>query len=118
MKPLKAYVIANKATDLDSFRKISGDFDYLSVTVETEVEAAIAALNHNDFDLLIIDKGLPLEDYNKIHKMADVLHPDAALIAFIMTDEEYIRYKLAGLMAKWIDANSQPKTNFIDNPKM
>ncbi|MCH5600297.1 hypothetical protein [Niabella ginsengisoli] len=118
MKTLKAYAIVNATTNLDSFKKIIESFDALSLIYETQAESAISAFNHNSFDLLIIDKALPHEDYNKLHKIADVLHPDAALVAFVMTDEEYIRYKLAGLMAKWMEANTERKTNFIDDPKM
>ena len=118
MKTLKAYAIVNEATNLDAFKKIAEGINAISVEYESDIETAIAAMNHKSFDLLIIDKALSTEDYNKLHKIADLLHPDAALIAFVMTDEAFIRYKLAGLMAKWMDAHSDPKTNFIDNPKL
>lgn len=118
MKNLKAYTVANPATNLDSFKQVAAKLDGLEVQYETDVEQAISTFSLQSFDLLIIDKGLSHEDYNKLHKVADLLHPDAALVAFVMTDEELIHYKLAGLLAKWADAQSESKTNFIDNPKL
>ncbi len=118
MKTLKAYVVADKRTSMDSFKQVAQKFAGLDVQYETDVEQAINTFSLQGFDLLIIDKGLPHEDYNKLHKVADLLHPDAALVAFVMTDEEFIHYKLAGLLAKWADAHSESKTNFIDNPKL
>ncbi|MCH5689849.1 hypothetical protein LWM68_39860 [Niabella sp. W65] len=118
MKNLKAYAVVNATTNLDSFKQVTGKFDGLEVQYETDVEQAINTFSRQSFDLLIIDKGLSHEDYNKLHKVAEVLHPDAALVAFVMTDEEFIHYKLAGLLAKWADAQSESKTNFIDNPKL
>ncbi|WP_114789934.1 hypothetical protein U0035_11455 [Niabella yanshanensis] len=118
MKNLKAYTVADPATNLDSFKQVAGKFDGLEVQYETDIEQAINTFSLQSFDLLIIDKGLSHEDYNKLHKVADLLHPDAALVAFIMTDEEFIHYKLAGLLAKWTEAHSESKTNFIDNPKL
>jgi hypothetical protein len=118
MKNLKAYTVADPATNPDSFKKVAGKFNGLEVQYETDIEQAINTFSLQSFDLLIIDKGLSHEDYNKLHKVADLLHPDAALVAFVMTDEEFIHYKLAGLLAKWADAHSESKTNFIDNPKL
>lgn len=118
MKNLKAYTVADPATNLDSFKKVVSTFSGLEVLYETDVEQAINTFSLQSFDLLIIDKGLAHEDYKKLHKVADLLHPDAALVAFVMTDEEFIHYKLAGLLAKWSDAQSESKTNFIDNPKL
>ena len=118
MKNLKAYTVADPATNLDRFKQVAGRFDGLEVQYETDVEQAINTFSLKSFDLLIIDKGLSHEDYNKLHKVSDLLHPDAALVAFVMTDEEFIHYKLAGLLAKWADAHSEGKTNFIDNPKL
>ncbi|WP_346236222.1 hypothetical protein ABDK00_016555 [Niabella insulamsoli] len=118
MKILNAYAIVDPTTDLAVFKKIAADFADLSVTYEHVTENAISALNHKNFDLLIIDKAIPRADYNKLHKLADILHADAALVAFIMSDEDFIRYKLAGLMAKWTDAHSESQTRFFDNPEM
>lgn len=118
MKTLKAYVVVHAATNLGSFKQVAGSFNGLEVQYETDVEQAINNFSQQSFDLLIIDKGLSHEDYNKLHKVADLLHPDAALVAFVMTDDEFIRYKLAGLLAKWADAHSESTTNFIDNPKL
>ena len=118
MKTLNAFAIVDKATNLKSFKKTIAGIHNLEVRFETNIESAIDLLNQQTFDLLIIDKALPLEDYNKLHKLADLLHPDAALVAFVMTDDEFISYKMAGLMAKWMDAQSGGKTNFIDNPTL
>lgn len=118
MKTLKAYVVADVKTSLDSFKQVAEKFDGLQLHYETDVEQAINTFSLQSFDLLIIDKGLSHENYNKLHRVADLLHPDAALVAFVMTDEEFIHYKLAGLLAKWVDAHSESKTNFIDNPKL
>ena len=118
MKSLKAYVVTDDRTNLDGFKHVAGKFDGLDLQYETDVEQAINTFSLQSFDLLIIDKGFSHEDYNKLHKVADLLHPDAALVAFVMTDEEFIHYKLAGLLAKWADAHSESKTNFIDNPKL
>lgn len=118
MKSLKAYVVTDDRTNLDAFKQVVQKFEGLELQYETDVEQAINTFSLQSFDLLIIDKGLSHEDYNKLHKVADLLHPDAALVAFVMTDEEFIHYKLAGLLAKWADAHSESKTNFIDNPKL
>lgn len=118
MKTLNAYAIVAENTDLRDFTQIADSMENLSVSIERDIEAAIARFNEQAFDLIILDKGLPQEMYNKMLKLTDLLQPDAASIAFIMTDKEFIRYKMAGLIAKWMDANSAPQTNFLDNPKM
>lgn len=118
MKNLKAYTVANPATNLDGFKQVINKFTGLEMYYDTDIEHAILNFSQQNFDLLIIDKGLSHANYNKLQKVADLLHPDAALVAFVMTDEEFIHYKMAGLLAKWTEAQSESKTNFIDNPKM
>lgn len=118
MKTLKIYAVVAENSNRDVFKKIVEGFKGIKVIYETNIEEAVNTFNKQSFDLLIIDKALPDADYNKIHKLADMLHPDAAVVALHFTDKDLIRLKLSGLMDKWADAQSEGRTNFIDNPKM
>lgn len=118
MKTLNAFAIVADATDLTDFKQIVDSLEGLCVRFESDIETAIAQFNGQTFDLIILDKALAKPTYQKMLKLTAWLQPDAASIAFIMTDKEFVRYKMAGLMAKWKDANSAPQTNFFDDPKM
>ena len=118
MKTLNMFVVVDAATHLESFQKVVESMSGLSAKYETDIEAAINIITQQNFDLLVTDKNLPEDQTKKLHRLTDLLHPDAALIDFVMTDEDFIRYKLNGLIAKWIDAHSDGKVNFIDDPEL
>lgn len=118
MKILNVYMVANPETDLAILENVSKTMPGMAVRYETDAEAAINTIGQQGFDLLVLDKQLTDETFNKLHKLADLLHPDAAQVDFVLTDEDFIRYKLNGLMAKWIEAQSDSKVNYIDDPAL
>ncbi len=116
MKTLNIYVVVNANTDLSGFKKVVESMSGLKVQYEADIEVAVNTITQQRFDLLVTDKNLAREESKKLHRLVDLLHPDAAWVDFVMADEMYINYKLNGLLAKWIDANGERKVNFTDNP--
>ena len=116
MKPLRTLAII--ATTNDILAITVSRFKDIALNIETDVEKAIEAMSNGKYDLLLVDKALPKEDYNKLNKLAEVLFPDAAFVNVNMNDEEFLRFKLSGLLAKWSDAQQETTRRFLDNPNI
>lgn len=118
MKTLQLYAVIAEDTNIDIFNTIIHEFKDITVVYETTIEEAINTFNKQNFDLLIIDKALPREVYNKLDKLAHMLHPDAAKLGLHFMDEYFIRFKMSELMANWLDAQAENRINFLDNPPL
>lgn len=116
MKTLYAYAVINETSNTDILKKVAADYQHLSISFLTNTETAVEAMNTQFFQLLIIDEALPGADIKKLHRLAELLHPDAAIVELHTLNEDYVRYKLSGLMLKWEEAQAEGKVNFIDNP--
>lgn len=118
MKFLKIYAVADERSSLDILSKVVKNIGNATVSFEKNIEKAVSTFNQQSADLLVIDKAISTIDYNKLHKLAELIHPDAVLIALHFSDEDFIQYKLTDLMSKWKDAQTEKPPHFIDNPKM
>lgn len=118
MKTLQACLIANSQTDINPFREIAGGLSDLQVTIETDLERVVDALNARTFDLLIIDLELPKEDYKKINRLTTQVFADIATVEIDLSQPHYIAYKMNMMLSKWKDAQSDSSTIFIDNPDL
>ncbi|SFP94967.1 hypothetical protein [Parafilimonas terrae] len=118
MKTLQAYAVINETSNTNTLQNVAAGVQHLDITYENNIEDAVNAMNAQNFQLLIIDKALPDADIKKLNRLMELLHPDAAITAFNLQDEDYIRFKLSGLMLKWEDAQSEGKVNFIDDPEL
>ncbi|MBK7100040.1 MAG: hypothetical protein IPH58_19300 [Sphingobacteriales bacterium] len=118
MKTLKAYLVVAASADTSLLKKLEMENKGVTFQFEHIIETAIDHFNRQHFDLLILDKAIPVSDYNKLQKLAELLHPDAAVIAFHLMDEEYIRIKFKELKSNWADAQTDTQTHFIDNPSL
>lgn len=118
MKILQAYAVINETSNTDALKTIAAGINDLHIIYEANTENAVDAMSGQNFQLLIIDKALPDADVKKLNRLVELLHPDAAVTAFNLQDEDYIRFKLSGLMLKWEEAQSDGKVNFIDGPAL
>ena len=116
MKILQAYAIINEASNTNALKGIASKFENLDIHYVTDIENIVAGMGIQNFQLLILDEGLPDEDIKKLHRIVELLHPDAVVSEFNLANEDYILYKLSGLMLRWEEAHSDGKINFIDNP--
>ena len=116
MKTLQAYAVINETSDTTTLQNIAAGIQHLDITYQNNIEDAVNAMNGQNFQLLIIDKALADAETKKLNRLAELLHPDAAVTTFSLQDEDYIRFKLSGLMLKWEESKSEGKVNFIDNP--
>lgn len=114
MKPLKIVAVTNSKTDSDKLNKAIGSFKNLTISIETDIEKVVDFMHLKDYDLLILDKSLPAHHFNKINRLAQLIHPDAVRVQLNFDDEEFIRYKMAELMQQWAEAQSESSTNYID----
>ncbi len=118
MKTLQAYAVINETSNTNTLQKIAAGIQHLHITYENNIENAVNAMSGQNFQLLIIDKALPEAEIKKLNRLMELLHPDAATTVFNQQDEDYMRFKLSGLMLKWEEAQSEGKVNFIDNPEL
>ena len=118
MKTLQAYAVINETSDTTTLQNIAAGIQHLDITYQNNIEDAVNAMNGQNFQLLIIDKALADAETKKLNRLAELLHPDAAVTTFSLQDEDYIRFKLSGLMLKWEESQSEGKVNFIDNPEL
>ena len=118
MKTLQAYAVINETSNTDILKAIAAGINDLHITYEANAENAVDAMSGQSFQLLIIDKALPEADMKKLNRLVELLHPDAAVTAFNLQNEDYIHFKLSGLMLKWEEAQSDGKVNFIDDPAL
>lgn len=116
MRILKTLAVVNTITDTKSLDNTTAQIKDISLHYERDIEKAIEKMSLREYDLLIFDKALPEVDFRKLQRLSGLLHPDAAIVEFNFNDEDFMRYKMSGLMSKWTDAQSESKTNFIDNP--
>lgn len=115
MKTLHAYAVVNETSNTEILKKVAAEHQHLKIDFQTNIESAVEAMSTQHFQLLITDEALPGADIKKLNRLADLLHPDAAIVELHMQNEDYIRFKLSGLMLKWEDAQSDGKVNFIDD---
>lgn len=118
MKTLQAYAVINETSNTNTLQKIAAGIQHLNITYENNIEDTVNAMSGQNFQLLIIDKALPDAEIKKLNRLMELLHPDAATTAFNLQDEDYMLFKLSGLMLKWEEAQSEGKVNFIDNPEL
>ncbi|GAB3425234.1 hypothetical protein [Niabella aquatica] len=118
MKILQACLVAAENSSLVVFEKIVAEFKSMTVTGPYPVENAIDAMPVQQFDLLILDKALPAEALKKLNRVGEILLPDAAIIEFHLMDEDFIRFRLTSIMAKWEEARSESQINFMDGPDL
>lgn len=118
MKTLQAYAVINETSNTNTLQKIAAGIQHLNITYENNIEDTVNAMSGQNFQLLIIDKALPDAEIKKLSRLMELLHPDAATTAFNLQDEDYMLFKLSGLMLKWEEAQSEGKVNFIDNPEL
>ena len=116
MKQLTTLAVIAPGTSVDIMLNTVSHFKDVVITFEKDIEKAIEQISTGNYQLLIIDKNLQSQDYNKLNKVSDVLLPDAAVVNMALTDEEFIRFKLSGLLSKWNDAQQNTSRKFIDNP--
>ncbi len=118
MKTLQALAVVQPLSDTSILQQIITGYEGIIIQFETDIENAIDKINQKEFDLLILDKSLPTADFKKLVRLTELIHTDAAITEFIMTDEAFIRFKISGLWSKWLDAQSDSKTNFLDDPAL
>lgn len=114
MKNLKILAVVNPTTNTQAFSDLVRSFDDANLRIETDIEKAIDATNQKNYDLLVLDRALLEADFKKLNRLAELIHPDAAIFQLNFNDEEFIRFKMSGLFAKWQEAQSDSQTNFID----
>ena len=115
LKKLHVLVLAALQTDTEAVRTIISENENIAYGLETDIEHAIELAGSGAFELLVLDKNLPSEHFNKLKKLADVFFPDMVVASFNFSDVEFIRYKLQDLYNDWKEAQSPPKRRFLDN---
>lgn len=118
MKTLNTYIVYDSHTSTDIFQKVSKEFDHISTTFETDIEKAIDAINNRSFDMLVMDKMLDKTAQTKLNKLIDLIDPALATVELHMNDEDFIRFKLGAMIARWEEAQGDGNINFIDNPQL
>jgi DNA-binding NarL/FixJ family response regulator len=115
MKTMKVLAVINPATDTGNLDKIAEANKDIELNYLKDSEHVVEEMHQQRYDLLILDKALPETEYRKLIRLSDLLHPDAAQIEFSFKDEEFIRFKMSGLMAKWMDAQSDGDFRYFDH---
>ena len=118
MKKLKTLAIVKEGSDMTTLTSIAEKFSDMVLSVETNIEKTIDSMSRKEFDLLLIDKNILSEDYQKLNKLSEILFPHAAVVNVNIKDEDFLVFKMSGLLSKWRDAQTDAKTNFIDDPMM
>lgn len=118
MKTLNTYVIYDSNTSIDLYQKVNKEFEHISSQYGTDIEKAVDAINNRSVDMLIIDKNLDKTTQVKLNKLIDLIDPGVATLELHMNDEDFIRFKLGAMSARWEEAQSDGKINFLDNPQL
>lgn len=116
MKKLKTLAIVKEGSDITTLTSIERSFSGMVLSIETNIENTIEHMSRKDFDLLLIDKNLLPESYQKLNKLSEILFPHAAVVNVHIQDEDFLRFKLSGLLSKWSDSQTDARINFLDNP--
>jgi|GEM_PF-757725 len=116
MKPLRTIAIAATDTLTETLAKTAAAFSDVILNIEPDVEKAIEGMNAGNYDLLIIDKRLNRQEQNRLDKLSEILFPHAAVVIMSLQDEDFIRFKLSGLLSKWKDVQQETTRKFFDDP--
>ncbi len=116
LKKLQVLVLAALQTDAVAVRAIISENENIDYRLETDIEHAIEMAGSGAFELLVLDKNLPSENFKKLKKLADVFFPDMVVASINFSEVEFIRYKLQELYKDWKEAQSPSKRRFLDNP--
>lgn len=116
MKKLRTLVLVAESTDKTLFNSLVDNMQHVQYDYSTNAEQAMDEMRNDKYDLLIIDKNAPKEDAQKINILSKMLFPDAAMVTMPLGDEDFIKFKMGGLLLKWQEAQSDSAINFLDGP--
>lgn len=113
MKYLNVLVVIGPMINSKTVKELFSNYSDVSVNIEINAEAVLEAMNQQSFEWLVLDKNLPKEDFKKLSKMLDVLHPEAVLTAANLNDVEFFKSKVEELVGQWRD--DSPQINILDD---
>lgn len=115
-KKLHTLILTEAQTDLTLFNSFADEIQEMEARTESDPELAIELAGSGKYELLFVDKNLPVQDYNKIFVMADVYFPDVVIVGINFADEIFIRQKIYTLLYEWKDAQTPVQRRFLDDP--
>lgn len=115
-KKLRTLVIANAQTDQEGVKSVLSAFRAVDPEYEVDIERAIERAGSGAYELLLVDKDLPSDSFNKIVKLADVFFPDVVVTSLNFSDKEFMQHKMNDLYNDWAEAQKPVQRRFLDNP--
>lgn len=118
MKTLQTLALVSKNTSIGILLNTVYTNNQIHIDISENVENAIEQMQMNKYQMLLVDKELPLEVINKINSISEILFPKAAVVNLFLNDTEFVHFKINEMLSKWNKANEESAINFFDNPKL
>lgn len=116
MKTLRISFYGNNEEHIATLEKITQQINEVALTIHKDEEAVINATSSKSYDLLLLDYDLEELVQKRIHKMVELVYPEAAYTSVSFEFESFVIFKINQLLQNWKEAQSDDKYNFIDNP--
>lgn len=116
MRPLRVNFYGTNEEHTATLQRITQQIQDLELTILADEEAVINATSAKSFDLLLLDYDLDEMVQKRLHKMVELVYPEAAYTSVSFEFESFVIFKINQLIKNWNEANSDDKYSFIDNP--
>lgn len=116
MRPLRVSFYGINDEHTATLQRITQQVQDLELTILADEEAVINATSAKSFDLLLLDYDLDELLQTRLHKMVELVYPEAAYTSVSFEFESFVIFKINQLLQNWKEANSDEKYSFLDNP--